>query len=108
MRNEALLVIIPLAVMILMINVDYAFASNNDKTDKGTNKEVKRDNIEDNDCRTEIECAVPSLEQLNNQDNQCKGNAKCNNESFSNIVLCKDRALCLFQYEGPFKLLNPY
>jgi hypothetical protein len=108
MRKEALLVSIPLVTIILIINLDYAFASNNDQLDNDINKEVKRDNIENNNCNSEVECAIPPLEQLNNQDNQCKGNAKCTNESISNIVLCKDRALCLFQYEGPFKLLNPY
>lgn len=72
------------------------------------NKEEKHDNVKDNDCETKSECNTPSLEQLNNQDNQCEGNAKCTNESFSNIVYCKDNSLCLFQYEGPFKLLNPY
>lgn len=108
MRNKVLLWIIPLTALILIINVNYAFAAKNDQLDSDSNKEVKQNNIENNDCNTQIECDDPSLEQLNNQDNQCKGNAKCTNESFSNIILCKDRALCLFHYEGPFELLNPY
>jgi hypothetical protein len=95
--------------MILIINVNYAFADNNDQLDSNSqSKEVKQDNIKDNYCTTQVECETPSLEQLNNQDNQCDGNAKCTNESFSNIIFCKEHALCLFQYEGPFELLNPH
>ena len=108
MRNKILLWIVPLVAVILIIHVNYTFAANNDQFDNDVNKEENYDNVKDNDCDTKFECNTPSLEQLNNQDNQCEGNAKCTNESFSNIVLCKDNSLCLFQYEGPFMLLNPY
>lgn len=109
MKNKILLWIIPLVALILTIHVNYSFAANNDQLDNDiNNKEEKRDNVKDGDCDTKFECNPPSLEQLNDQDNQCQGNAKCTNESFSNIVLCKDNSLCLFQYEGPFELLNPY
>ena len=109
MRNKILLWIIPLVAVILVIHVNYAFAANNDHLDLGIgNKVEKHYNVKNNDCDTKVGCNTPSLEQLHNQDNQCEGNAKCTNESFSNIVLCKDNSLCLFQYEGPFELLNPY
>ncbi len=109
MRNKILLWIIPLVAVNLVIHVNYAFAANNDHLDPGIgNKEEKHYNVKNNDCDTKFKCNTPSLEQLHNQDNQCEGNAKCTNESFSNIVLCKDNSLCLFQYEGPFELLNPY
>ncbi len=109
MKNKILLWIIPLVAVILITHVNYSFADNNDQLDNGmNNKEEKHVNVKDDDCDTKFECNIPSLEQLNNQDNQCEGNARCTNESFSNIVLCKDNSLCLFQYEGPFELLNPY
>jgi hypothetical protein len=109
MENKIILWIIPLVAVILVIHVNYTFADNNDQLDNGVNnKAEKYDSGNNNDCDAEFECNIPSLEQLHNQDNQCDGNAKCTNESFSNIVLCKDNSLCLFQYEGPFELLNPY
>ena len=109
MENKILLWIIPLVTVILITHVNYTFAVNNDQLDNDiNNKEEKRVNFKNNGCEAKFECNIPSLEQLNNQDNQCEGNAKCTNESFSNIVLCKDNSLCLFQYEGPFELLNPY
>jgi hypothetical protein len=109
MENKILLWIIPLVGVILITPVNYTFAAYNDQLDNDiNNKEEKHHNIKNNDCDTKFECNTTSLEQLNNQDNQCEGNAKCTNESFSNIVLCKDNSLCIFQYEGPFELLNPY
>ena len=109
MKNTILLWMIPLVALILTIHVNYGFAANNDQLYNDiNNKEEKHVSVKGNDCDTEFECNAPSLEQLNDQGNQCEGNAKCTNESFSNIVLCKDNSLCLFQYEGPFELLNPY
>ena len=109
MKNNIILWIVPLVSVILTSHINYSFADNNDQLGNGiNNKEEKHDNVKDNDCDTKFDCDTLSLEQLNDQDNQCEGNAKCTNESFSNIVLCKDNSLCLFQYEGPFELLNPY
>ncbi len=109
MKNKILLWIIPLVALILIFHVNYTFAANYDQLDNEiTNKEEKHDNVKNYDCDIKFECNTPLLEQLNNPDNQCEGNAKCTNESFSNIVLCNDNSLCLFQYEGPFELLNPY
>ncbi len=109
MEKKILLWIIPLIALILIVNVNYSFAAKNDQLDDDVyNKEIKQDNVENGECSSQLECNNPSLEQLNNQDNQCEGNAKCTNESFSNILICQDNALCLFQYEGPFELLNPY
>ncbi len=109
MRNKILLWIIPLVAVILVIHVNYTFADNDDRLDPDIgNIGEKHDNVKNDDCDGKFECNIPSLKQLHNQDNQCEGNAKCTNESFSNIVLCKDSSLCLFQYEGPFEMLNPY
>ncbi len=116
-----ILSVITLITLFLVINTNYIFADNYDsseylgQTDDGldknqinTEREIIQDNYQNNQCRDNAKCDNQSLEQLNNQNNQCKDNAKCINESVSNIFVCEERSLCLIQYEGPFELLNPY
>ena len=63
-----------------------------------------QDNYQNNQCRDDAKCDNQSLEQLNNQVNQCRDGANCVNESVSNIFVCEERSLCLIQYEGPFRI----
>jgi competence protein ComGC len=108
MRNIILLTVIPLMTIILIMNVNYIFADTNDQSENDKSKDIDQENNQGNQCKIDAKCDNTSLEQLNTQGNQCKDNAKCINESISNIIVCKERSLCLMQYEGPFKLLNPY
>ncbi len=105
---------ISMVTLFSIININYVFADNKDtqvKTNEvtdGHNRDLIQDNYQNNQCRDDAKCDNQSLEQLNNQNNQCRDDAKCINESVSNIFVCEERSLCLIQYEGPFELLNPY
>ena len=106
--------VISMIMIFLIINTNYVFAANKDtqvKTNEDTNDQTKdlvQDNYQNNQCRDDAKCDNQSLEQLNNQVNQCRDGANCVNESVSNIFVCEEKSLCLIQYEGPFELLNPY
>ncbi|VFJ12842.1 hypothetical protein [Candidatus Nitrosocosmicus franklandus] len=121
MKNIMILTLITMITLFLVIDTNYIFA---DKIDSGEfldvskqaqtenqvdeSKDIVQDNNQNNQCRNSAKCENQSLEQLNNQNNQCRDSAKCINESVSNIFVCEERSLCLIQYEGPFELLNPY
>lgn len=106
--------VISIITLFSIINTNYGFADNKDtrpQTNESTNEQTRdlvQDNYQNNQCRDDATCDNQSLEQLNNQNNQCRDGANCVNESISNIFVCEERSLCLIQYEGPFELLNPY
>jgi hypothetical protein len=106
--------VISMITLFSIINTNYVFADNKDtqdQTNEGINEQTRdlvQDNYQNNQCRDDAKCDNQSLEQLNNQINQCRDGANCVNESASNIFVCEERSLCLMQYEGPFELLNPY
>ncbi|CAN5615653.1 hypothetical protein BH23THE1_BH23THE1_10090 [soil metagenome] len=114
MKNIMIISVISMITLFSIINTNYVFADNIDKeaqTNEGTNEQTRdlvQDNYQNNQCRDDAKCDNQSLEQLNNQINQCRDGANCVNESVSNIFVCEERSLCLMQYEGPFELLNPY
>jgi len=106
--------VISMITLFSIMNTNYVFADNKDtqtKTNEGItepNRDLVQDNYQNNQCKDDAKCDNQSLEQLNNQINQCREGANCVNESVSNIFVCEERSLCLIQYEGPFELLNPY
>ncbi len=106
MINIIKVTLIPIITLILIINTNYVFANNND--DQTDINKANQYNDQNNHCRDNSKCDNQSLEQLNNQNNHCRDNSKCINQSTSNIVVCKERSLCLIQYQGPFELANPY
>ena len=121
MNNIIILSLITMITLFLVMNTNYIFADKIDSSelldasDEGKAKnqleegrDIIQDNNQNNQCRDSAKCENQSLEQLNNQNNQCRDSAKCVNESVSNIFVCEERSLCLIQYEGPFELLNPY
>ncbi len=121
MKNIIILSVITLITLFLVINTNYIFADKIDSSNLveqadvepsqdqiSLDRDIIQDNYQNNQCKDDAKCDNQSLEQLNNQNNQCKDDAKCINESVSNIFVCEERSLCLIQYEGPFELLNPY
>ena len=121
MKNIIILSVITLITLFLVINTNYIFADKIDSSDLfeqsdvepsqdqiNLDRDIIQDNYQNNQCKDDAKCDNQSLEQLNNQNNQCKDDAKCVKESVSNIFVCEERSLCLIQYEGPFELLNPY
>jgi len=114
MKNIMIISVISMIMIFSIINTNYVFADNKDtlsKTSDDTDDQstdLVQDNYQNNQCRDDAKCDNQSLEQLNNQVNQCKDGANCVNESVSNIFVCEENSLCLIQYEGPFELLNPY
>lgn len=109
-----MITMITMITLFSIINTNYVFADNKDpetQTKESIDEQTRdlvQDNYQNNQCRDESKCENQSLEQLNNQINQCREGANCVNESVSNIFVCEERSLCLIQYEGPFELLNPY
>jgi hypothetical protein len=87
MINVIIILIITLIIFNLIINIDYAFA-------------VKRNFIHNTNSK--------DANQKTKQNIECDIDAKCSNYSTSNNVVCKDRSVCLIQYQGPFQLANPY
>jgi hypothetical protein len=115
MKNIMMISMISIITLFSVINTTYVFADNKDPefqtkeddTDE-QGQDLIQDNYQNNQCKDSAKCENQSLEQLNNQVNQCRESANCANESVSNIFVCKERSVCLIQYEGPFELLNPY
>ncbi len=118
MRNIILIVLVHLIVLNLIININYVFAVKNNLIQDnsggggghGAGKETNQKSKQHAQCRDNVMCDNQSLQQQQStkQNIQCNIHAQCTNYSTSNIVLCKDRSLCLIQYEGPFVLSNPY
>ncbi len=112
MRNIILIVLIHLIVINLIININYVFAvKNNLIHNNGGGKDANQKSKQNAQCKNNVMCDNQSLQQQQQstkQNIQCNIHAQCTNYSTSNIVLCKDRSLCLIQYEGPFVLSNPY
>ena len=121
MKNIMILTLITMITLFLVIDTNYIFADKIDSSERldaydedkpetqlEEGSDIIQDNNQNNQCKDSAKCENQSLEQLNNQNNQCKDSAKCVNESVSNIFVCEERSLCLIQYEGPFELLNPY
>ena len=106
--------IISIITLFSIINLNYAFADNKDTQVKPGEARMKKTEILFKIITKIINVGMmqsasnQSLEQLNNQVNQCRDGANCVNESVSNIIVCEEKSLCLIQYEGPFELLNPY
>ncbi len=104
-----LISLMSLITTILIIDINYVFAYNKyDKTNSNDNDVVNQNDDQNNQCKDSARCDNQSLEQLNNQNNQCKDSARCINQSTSNIVVCREKSVCLVQFQGPFELLNPY
>ncbi|HEY0580352.1 MAG TPA: hypothetical protein VGC75_06565 [Candidatus Nitrosocosmicus sp.] len=88
MRNVIIIMIISVIVINSIININYVFAIKNNSLSSDNNGN--------------------GVNQMNKQNIKCNIDAKCTNYSTSNIVVCKERSVCLIQYEGPFELSNPY
>jgi predicted Holliday junction resolvase-like endonuclease len=113
MRNVILIMIISVIVINLFININYIFAIKNDSLSSDNNgNDVKQMNKQNIKCNINAKCNNQSQQQQQQQQThqniKCNINAKCTNYSTSNIVVCKERSVCLIQYEGPFELSNPY
>jgi predicted Holliday junction resolvase-like endonuclease len=111
MRNVILIMIIPVIVINLIININYVFAIKNDSLSSDNNSmDVNQKNKQNLQCNINAKCNNQSQQHQiqTHQDLKCNINAKCTNYSTSNLVVCKERSVCLIQYEGPFELLNPY
>ncbi len=110
MRNIILIVLIHLIVINLIINIDYVFAVKNNLIHHNSSKDANQKSKQNAQCKNNVMCDNQSFQQQQStkQNIQCNIHAQCTNYSTSNIVLCKDRSLCLIQYEGPFVLSNPY
>ena len=95
-----------------MININYVFAVKNNliHNNGGGGKDAHQKSKQNAQCKNNVMCDNQSFQQQQStkQNIQCNVHAQCTNYSTSNIVLCKDRSLCLIQYEGPFVLSNPY
>src|SRR3712207_9592786 len=114
MGNSMFIVIISLMGLFVSMNINNAFANNNEldsnykdkdiensHADKYGDKSIEQDNYQNNQCKDSANCDNKSVEQLNNQNIFCKDYANCVNESTSNIIVCEEKALCLVQYNGP-------
>lgn len=107
MVNVTLICIIFIITIIPIINTNNVFGDNKDQLNNDL-KSIDQDNNQDNQCKDTAKCENQSIDQLNNQNNQCRDNAKCINHSTSNVYVCEEKSLCLIQYQGPFELSSPY
>ncbi len=117
MRNTILMMMLSLIFINLIININYIFAIKNDSipsinkgssSSDGTSKDSNQKNNQNIQCNINADCENQSQQQQTHQNTQCNTNSKCITYSTSNIVICKERSVCLVQYEGPFQLANPY
>ena len=78
MKNIMIIFVISMITLFSIININYVFADNKDtqvKTKEGIDEQSRdlvQDNYQNNQCKDDAKCDNQSLEQLNNQINQCK------------------------------------
>ena len=110
MINVITILIITLIVFNLFININYVFAYKNNFIHNSNSEDTNRKTKQNIQCDINAKCNNQSQQQQQKtkQNIQCDINAKCSNYSTSNMLVCKDRSVCLIQYEGPFQLSNPY
>jgi hypothetical protein len=110
MINVITILMITLIVLNLVINIDYVFAVKRNSIHNSDSKDANQKTKQNIQCDVDAKCNNQSQQQQQKtkQNIQCDVDAKCTNYSTSNNVVCKDRSVCLIQYEGPFQLANPY
>jgi predicted Holliday junction resolvase-like endonuclease len=110
MINVITILIITFIVFNLIINIDYVFAVKRHSLHNSNSKDATQKTKQNIQCAIDTKCNNQSQQQQQKtkQNIQCAIDAKCSNYSTSNNVICKDRSVCLIQYEGPFQLANPY
>ena len=112
MINVIIILIITLIIFNLIINIDYAFAVKRNFIHNTNSKDANQKTKQNIECDSDAKCSNQSQQQQQQQKTkqniECDIDAKCSNYSTSNNVVCKDRSVCLIQYQGPFQLANPY
>ena len=110
MRNIMSILVFTLIVLNSIININYVFAFKRELLHSSGDKYIQQKSKQNIQCNINANCnnEAAQQQQTTRQNIQCDVNAKCNNYSNSNMVVCKERSVCLFQYDGPFRLANPY
>ncbi len=110
MGNIMSILVFTLIVLNSIININYVLAFKRESIHNSTDKYIQQKSKQNIQCSVNANCnnQAAQQQQTTRQNIQCDVDAKCNNYSNSNMVVCKERSVCLFQYDGPFRLANPY